>query len=193
MRHTAHNFGSSQGALTVERSHAYASARDFCAIFRDDADSLYTLAVSLTGSNKLAQEVFLAALDDCRHGNAVFQEWARPWSRRAVIKNAIRLLDPIRFGRNEEAKSELELIEGEMDHSAGWFLHLARLERFVFVISVLEGYTMRECAVLLGASPREVEQARLRALQHVAGKQNILPASYANNSGRAANSIFVHS
>jgi DNA-directed RNA polymerase specialized sigma24 family protein len=77
-----------------------------------------------------------------------------------------------------------------MDPSARWFLLLNPLERFVFVISVLEGYTVPECAALLGASAREVEQARLRALEQIAGsKQNIVPASYVNGSERTANSI----
>lgn len=190
MRYTARYFGTSHGALAVQRSQAYASAGDFCAIFRDDADSLYTLALSLTGSNELAEQAFLAALDDCRDGNAVFQEWARPWSRRAVIKSAIRLLDPTQPHDNDQAKVELEAIAGEMAPSARSFLLLDRFDRFVFVISVLEGYTIRECAALLNGSPRDVEQAKLRALEQTAHeKQNILPASYVNSSQRAATTI----
>jgi DNA-directed RNA polymerase specialized sigma24 family protein len=190
MKSTAYKVNVSHGASAVQRSQAYASAQDFCTIFRQDMDSLYSLALTLTGSHELAHQAFLAALGDCRDGSTVFQEWARSWSRRAVIKSAIRLVDLLRAGANDEAKVKLELVASEMDPSARWFLLLNPLERFVFVISVLEGYTVPECAALLGASAREVEQARLRALEQIAGsKQNIVPASYVNGSERTANSI----
>ncbi len=182
MKNTAYNFGASRGTSAVQRSQAYASADDFCAIFKDDMDSLYSLALVLTGSHELAHKSFLAALNDCRDGSTVFQEWARSWSRRAVIKSAIRLLGPIQAGANDEPQAEVEALASEMDASARSFLRLNRYDRFVFVISVLEGYTVRECAALLNGSPREVEQARVRALQQIAGNQNILPATYVNSS-----------
>lgn len=45
-------------------------------------------------------------------------------------------------------------------------LELPDLERFVYVLSVIEGCTDQQCADLLGVSARQIEQARLRALQH---------------------------
>ena len=45
-------------------------------------------------------------------------------------------------------------------------LELPDFERFVYVLTVIEGCTDQQCADLLGASPRQIEQARLRALQH---------------------------
>ena len=192
MKNTGYNFGVSHATAAVQRSQAYASAEDFCAIFRDDMDSLYSLALVLTGSHELAHKSFLAALHDCRTGSTVFQEWARSWSRRAVIKSAIRLLGSIQPSANDEPQAEVEALANEMDASARSFLRLNRFDRFVFVVSVLEGYTLRECAVLLNAGPREVEQARVRALKQIAdGSQNISPASYVNNSQRTANSIFI--
>lgn len=192
MNNTAYKSGVSHRTSAVQRSQAYASAQDFCAIFREDMDSLYSLALSLTGSHEFAHKAFLDALNDCRDGSTVFQEWARSWTRRAVIKSAIRLLDPIRSAANDDATVALKSVASEMDSSAGWFLLLDRFERFVFVISVLEGHTVRECAALLGASAREVEQARVRALQHIAGKQNIQPATYVTNSEKVADPIFAH-
>jgi len=46
-------------------------------------------------------------------------------------------------------------------------LALEDFERFVYVLSVLEGYPDREIAVLMDTSTREVEAARLYALQHI--------------------------
>ena len=45
-------------------------------------------------------------------------------------------------------------------------LALPDFERFVYVLSVLEGCTDQECAAWLGVSPRQIEETRLRALQH---------------------------
>jgi DNA-directed RNA polymerase specialized sigma24 family protein len=45
-------------------------------------------------------------------------------------------------------------------------LALPDYERFVYVLSVLEGCTDQQCATLLGASTQQIEGTRLRALQH---------------------------
>jgi hypothetical protein len=45
-------------------------------------------------------------------------------------------------------------------------LELPDFERFVYVLSVLESCTDQQCAALLGVSPQQIEEARLRALQH---------------------------
>ncbi|MGO9339210.1 MAG: sigma factor-like helix-turn-helix DNA-binding protein [Terracidiphilus sp.] len=45
-------------------------------------------------------------------------------------------------------------------------LALPDFERFVYVLSVLEGCTDQECAALLDVSPQQIEETRLRALQH---------------------------
>jgi DNA-directed RNA polymerase specialized sigma24 family protein len=45
-------------------------------------------------------------------------------------------------------------------------LALPDFERFVYVLSVLEGCTDQQCATLLGVSPQQVEETRLHALQH---------------------------
>lgn len=45
-------------------------------------------------------------------------------------------------------------------------LALPDFERFVYVLSVLEGCTDQQCASLLGVSLQQIEDARLRALHH---------------------------
>jgi len=45
-------------------------------------------------------------------------------------------------------------------------LALPDFERFVYVLTVLEGCTDQECAGLLGVPPRQIEETRLHALQH---------------------------
>jgi DNA-directed RNA polymerase specialized sigma24 family protein len=112
-------------------------------------------------------------LDDCHRGSDVFPEWTRSWSRRAIIKQAIRLVGPVRtFGATEAIP---EGFADEMD-SPRRLRQLPPFERFVFAMSVLERYSVRECAALLKCDAREVEQTRIRALQLIAGQsQSLVP------------------
>jgi len=61
-------------------------------------------------------------------------------------------------------------------------LALADLDRFVFVMSVLEAYSEKECSLLLGCSPLEVHDALTRALDHIAA-QNSSAVSEAQFNG----------
>ena len=179
MKNTAYSYQTSHGTA----GRAYTLPADFCAIFKDDMDSLYSLALVLTGNHETAQQCFLAALDDCCTGSAVFPEWARSWSRRAVIKNAIRLFGPVLTDANHAPELMQQAVANEIAASARAYFKLQPFDRFVFVISVLERYTPRECAALLGFGLREVEQAQVRGLQQIAGGgRNLAPLSYINGS-----------
>lgn len=169
----------------------YASPEDFCAVFIENMDSLYSLALVLTANHETAQQCFIAALDECRAGGGVFREWTRPWSRRAIIKSAIRLAG-VALKNNGAPGDGQEAIAEEINASARFLMELRTLDRFVFVISVLERYKLRECAVLLSLSSREVEEARVRALQYIAGNsRNLAPAPYGGSSHSAESSVFT--
>jgi len=45
-------------------------------------------------------------------------------------------------------------------------LALPDFERFVYVLSVIEGCTDQQCAVLLGVSSQQIAEARIRAFQY---------------------------
>src|SRR5215475_4660817 len=79
---------------TEEARNDYATHSDFCAIFREQLDSLFLLALLLTGEELSAEKCFLAAFDTCVDGDRVFKESAVSWSRRSVIKAAIKLMLP---------------------------------------------------------------------------------------------------
>src|SRR5258708_36658569 len=74
-------------------SSDYATHADFCAVFLRDLDRLSSLALILTGDEPTAERCVLAAFDSCAAG-IVFNESAVRWSRRSVIKNAIRFMLP---------------------------------------------------------------------------------------------------
>src|SRR5262249_47380397 len=149
------------------RSQEYASAKDFCSVFRQDTDVLYWLALVLTADAGRAEQCFVAGLEECMEGNAVFKEWARSWSRRVVIKNAIRLISPQPGKTNSPAEIRAPGQVGPQTAALAVLANLQPFERFVFVMSVLEGYADRDCATLLGCSVTEVAAARLRAFQQI--------------------------
>ena len=83
----------SNAARAVTRI-SHADPQDFCAIFDEDMNTLYSLAFLLTADHAKAEQCFLVAFDDCRSGPEVFPGWPRSWSRRAIVKQAIRLVNP---------------------------------------------------------------------------------------------------
>jgi DNA-directed RNA polymerase specialized sigma24 family protein len=149
----------------------YASSNDFCRIFHEETDSLYRLSFLLTADCEKAERCFVSGLEDSLNGTRVFKEWARSWARRAIIQNAVRVVNPRPMEQNAPAsfntsfnRSGRTLLE-EQEEIA--ILDLAPFERFVYVMSVLEGYSDQDCSVLLGYSRRDVIAARTRALQQV--------------------------
>jgi len=157
-------------------SAEYATRRDFQKIFTEDMADLHLLAFLLTADQDKAEECFVSGLDDSVAGNPVFREWARSWSKRAIIKNAIRLISPestsasggsnkTLLDRGETAAGNRLSPAAESEVSA--ILDLDPFDRFAFVMSVLEGFSDRDCALLLGCTQQALVAGRLRALQRL--------------------------
>jgi hypothetical protein len=56
----------------------YATCADFCTVFNDDVDRLYTLALLLTADREMAEHCFLSGFEDCIDSKTVFREWLNP-------------------------------------------------------------------------------------------------------------------
>ena len=136
---------------------------------------LYRLSLLLTGDHEGAEQCFVAGLEDSVNTNRVFKEWARTWAKRTILQNAIGVLKP---RPRQHAMSSLPEHAPEIgvslpsipdrDPAISSVLALEDFERFVFVITVLEGHSERECALLLNSSLRDVRNARIRAAEHIA-------------------------
>jgi len=141
----------------------YATHSDFCAVFLRDLDRLSSLALILTGDEPSAERCVLAAFDSCVAG-IVFNESAARWSRRSVIKNAIGFVLPAHWN---SSRSHLDGDRigptPDLDASLKCIQELPAFDRFAFVMSVLEGYSDRECALLLGCSCADIPAARIGA------------------------------
>lgn len=147
---------------------AYTTSEDFCRIFKEDADRLYLLSFLLTGDHATAEKCFVQGLGDAVEGSPVFKEWAQSWARRTIIRNAIRMIQPRptdgsgAISRSDDASSAAT---GPAEIAA--VVALPVFERFVFVMTVLEGYSNQECSLLLGCTRAEVNAAREEALRRL--------------------------
>ena len=98
----------------------------------------------------------------------MFKEWARSWVKRSLIENAIEIVSPAsaRTGK----KRDLWNAGPHEPHSERYIdavTKLAPLQRFVFVMSILERHSNWDCALLLGCNMNRVVQARGKALRRL--------------------------
>jgi DNA-directed RNA polymerase specialized sigma24 family protein len=158
-------------------SGAYASTADFERIFTEDMGGLYLLSLLLTGDRDRAEECFVASVGESTKGRRVFKEWARSWARRTIVQSAIRLVAPRqRSGRTTPSPASprgLHDVPLALEAEVRAILELAPLERFVFVMSVLERYSEHDCSILVRCSRRDVAAALDRALQHLGRLMNL--------------------
>jgi len=163
------NFDDRRNRQAADRALEYATRTDFQRIFTEDMSTLHLLALLLTADAAKAEQCFVAGLEESIHGNPVFKEWARSWSKRVIIRNAIKLLAPAP-GQTEPENSSRQVsgLASEKDAWTATILQLPAFERFVFVILVLEGHSESDCASLLGCGMQEMIRAQSLALARVA-------------------------
>lgn len=143
----------------------YATPADFCRIFENDMSRLYLLCYLLTADHGMAEECFARSLEEVTGANRVFRDWAKSWTRRTVIRNAIQLVRP-RPSDNSVSNTQVQPDSNDPAPISA-VVQLPSFERFVFVMSVLEQQSVRECSLLLGCVRDEVRASRDRALQQV--------------------------
>src|SRR5580700_9107976 len=155
----------------------YATCEDFRKILDEDLNRLYQLSFLLTADHQKAERCFVASVEDCANESRVFREWARPWTKRVVVENAIRELKP----RPSPADScPLPSLRNQQSSSptghftADALLRLADFERFVFVLCVLERYRKNDCTLLLGCSASQVREAWTRAIETLASIDQVV-------------------
>jgi hypothetical protein len=147
----------------------YATPKDFYRIFSENIDHLYLLSLLLTADDAEGERCFLASLEDCTEKHSVFKEWAYIWCRRAIIKNAIRTDSPV--AQKEDGSPALVAdragLRSGLSGPFAQITHLQPFERFVYVISILEGYSDQECSLLLNCRHQDVTAARIRVLSYL--------------------------
>src|SRR5579862_1175777 len=149
---------------STRKPELYATSTDFCRIFEKNMNRLYLLSLLLTGSHAVAEKCFVQGLADSKESNPVFKEWAESWARRTIVQNAIQIIRP---KPTDLADPDVALGDTGLPAEIAAILELPAFDRFAYVLSVLEGYALQECALFLDCTRGEVVAARMRALQEV--------------------------
>jgi len=150
---------------------AYATPADFKQIFTEDVDSLYLLSLLLTGDPESAETCVVDGIGESTKGNHVFREWARTWARRTIVQSAIRLVDPRKASATASPTIDVARVMDKipivLQQEVSAILELAPLERFVFVMSVLERFSDHDCSILLGYARRDIATVRTCAVRRL--------------------------
>jgi hypothetical protein len=145
----------------------YATRADFFEVLEKDMACLYLLAFLLTANHIDAERCFGAGVEEAFEKTAVLKDWTRTWIKRSLIKNAIGIVSP-EADRQSERR---DLWFGEKKAGPEGVINAVTLltpfERFVFVMVILEGYSIRECSVLLGCAVERVVNARIDAVRRL--------------------------
>jgi hypothetical protein len=148
-----------------ERATSYPTVTDFFKFFNEEMPSLYLLAFLLTADHNKAEQCLVSAMGECVEGIGVSMDWASSWTRGAVLKSAIQMIMPTPEYADSVSLISLERSATPAKNYFAAILLLDAFERFVFVMSILEGQSDEECAFLLRCSRRDVMMARLLALE----------------------------
>jgi hypothetical protein len=154
----------------------YATRTDFCETLENDMACFYLLAFLLTANHKDAEGCFIATTDEAFAEHFVFKERTRSWLKRALIKIAIRVVSPAggAVSNRRDSWGVRQSVQG-CNHEIDSITKLPPLERFVFVMSVLEGYSIWECSALLGCAAKKVLQVRAESLRELPGPSALVP------------------
>lgn len=156
----------------------YAGRADFCEEFERELKPLYLLAFLLTANHEKAEECFAMTVEEALQKQSVFKDWVRSWIKRSLIKNAIGMVfsTPNRFSDKRDLwLEEPDQRETGRDDEINSVTELPRFERFVFVMSILERYSIWECSVLLDCSTKTVAESRLQALRKLPPRVGLFP------------------
>lgn len=154
---------------------SYATTGGLQGLFARDMTGLFRLSLHLTADAWKAETCLTHSMRECFSYSTFSKEWAPIWARRTVVRNAIHLVLGTENAMHNEICSEAashsnlrpseDRIEVRRDSLA--ILALPDFDRLVFVICVLERYSILDCARLMKRSPKDIIEARGRAINQV--------------------------
>lgn len=159
----------------TEERDEYVSKEEFAGLFDSEQVALQQLALLLTSNLAAVSQCLGLALQQCLTSSSVFKGRGFASARRMVIRNAIDLVmgpggqplvDMSSGAHHEQVALSPDYYLGAVAASES-ILGLPAFERLVFVICVLEGYSIRDCALLLRRSPLDISEARERVVNQI--------------------------
>jgi len=146
----------------------------------ENLNAFYQLSFLLTRDHEKAERCFEAGIEHLVRGKRAFNQRAHSWAKRTIVESAIRELKPRLRQSNFYPLPSAFPYAGDLSSTPrGRFepeaiLALRDFERIVFVLSVLDRYSLEDCAGLLGCSVSESRQARTHALQELVSSVDIV-------------------
>jgi hypothetical protein len=157
-------------------ARSYATDNDFHQLFATEITEFLRLALQLTADAETAERCLILAMRDCIGRSNISRNFAQVWARRMVIRNAIRLVLGIDndIACATEPEFHLQPNEYRMEElrESIAVLDLAEFDRMAFVICVLERLSILDCALLLRRSPKDVNDAIVRATNRAASVED---------------------
>jgi hypothetical protein len=155
----------------MEELPPYAASADFGEVFTEEMHSLYLLSFLLTGDKDKAEQCFIGALGECLEGKVgAFMEWAHLWARRAIIRQAIRMIKPAPelTDHSPLVRVKTAAVPSSNNNILTAIVSLCAFERFVFVMSILERLSDDDCLSFLRCSRQDLALARELAVRFLA-------------------------
>jgi hypothetical protein len=149
------------------KATSYARETALLNTFTQEIDSLYLLSLLLTADHEKAEQCLIGAMGECVEELDISWDRARSGARQAVLKYAIRMMMPVPEPADSFSLPSFKGPVPSTDNGLAAILKLGEFERFVFVMSILEGRSQQECALLLRCSRQDVMAARVLALKHL--------------------------
>lgn len=138
-----------------------AGATDYAEIFIHQMNGLYLLSFLLTADRQVAERCFSKALDEYVEARGGFLEWAKQDGRRAVLRHAVHVMGPApKQAYNWSFYGNARSLVSAAHQPFAAITSLSVFERFVFVMSVIEGLSQERCAALLNCSIEDVAIGR---------------------------------
>lgn len=160
-------------ALKIEHFRAdYAQPTDYCDVFEREMKSLYLLAFLLTANHQEAEECFVSTIETGCGEKSIFKAWTKSWIKRCLIQKAIHVVFSRSVCDRQRSLWGGDSCETRLRDMVNAVTGLEVLERFVFVMSILEGYSVRECSLLLHCKGENVVQLRMRASTKLAASNS---------------------
>jgi|HubBroStandDraft_1064217.scaffolds.fasta_scaffold95673_2 hypothetical protein len=145
------------------------TAAQFVRRVSEQMQSLQLLSLLLTGDPTRAEQCFIGAIDEYAELDGSFVDWGQLRARQAICRHAAEVMQPA-LNRADIRTGDCR--EGTIAMTGcspfGGILSLDALERFVYVITVLEGQSDRDCADLLRCTDRDVMIGRTLAVTQLA-------------------------
>jgi DNA-directed RNA polymerase specialized sigma24 family protein len=159
---------------TLEQANERVADPRFAGAFR-----IYWLAFLLTGHREPSLDVAIEALDFQDGANSFFSTWMLAWSRRVVIAKALAAIrDELaasarRTASKRAQKSALPLRNWVLDHHATKvqleraLLAVDVFPRCALLLSIFEGMSLEDTAILLDADRRLVRKGQMTGLREL--------------------------